>query len=541
MKKATFHLTNQRLQVNNLDALPIIDRSLIDYNKYHKFIGHAGVKYSVAIQATRGCTYKCFYCDVYKTAKLHRRRSVENLFKEIRLLADIGIKRIEFIDDIFNVNKKDFTLFFELVLKHRLDIKFFFPTGLRGDLLTKELIDLMVEAGAIGINLALEHPSHRIQKIMRKNLDIEKLHENLQYITEKYPFVILVLNAMHGFPTETEEEALETLAFIQSIKWIHFPYLHNVVIFPGTELERFAIKSGIPKELIIESQDMSYHEASSTLPFSQNFTNRIRTIFLRDYVLNRERLLHILPYQLEQFSEDELNQKYNGYFPTRIKTLDDLLRIVKIDRSELRTITCLDENLVRIPDLNIRVREKFPLAAKKKENALRIMFLDLSAYFSHDHDSREYDVFEPPLGLMALQTYINREFGGLVAGKIYKSRIDFDTYEELYNLIISFSPDIIGIRTLSLYKSFFHKVIAYIRERGISTPIIAGGPYASASYEDLLQDKNVCLAVIGEGEITLAEIIEQMLTNNKRLPEAEVLKKISGIAFVEEMKCSLNA
>jgi len=252
-------------------------------------------------------------------------------------------------------------------------------------------------------------------------------------------------------------------------------------------------------------------------------------------------LLQVLPYQLEQFSEDELNQKYNGYFPTRIKTLDDLLRIVKIDRSELCTTACLDENLVRIPDLNIRIRERFPLAAKKKENVLRIMFLDLSAYFSYDHDSREYDVFEPPLGLMALQTYINREFGELVEGKIYKSRIDFDTYEELYNLIISFSPDIIGIRTLSLYKSFFHKVIAYIREREISTPIIAGGPYASASYEDLLQDKNINLAVVGEGEITFAEILEKTIANNKCLPDSEVLKSIPGIAFIEETMGALNA
>ena len=56
---------------------------------------------------------------------------------------------------------------------------------------------------------------------------------------------------------------------------------------------------------------------------------------MKDYVFNRERLLHILPYQLEQFSEDELNQKYSSYFPTRINSLNDFLALVKIDRSEL--------------------------------------------------------------------------------------------------------------------------------------------------------------------------------------------------------------
>ena len=58
--------TTEREQINNLDSLPIYDRSLVNYEKYHQFIGHAGVKYSVAVQATRGCPYRCFYCDVYK-------------------------------------------------------------------------------------------------------------------------------------------------------------------------------------------------------------------------------------------------------------------------------------------------------------------------------------------------------------------------------------------------------------------------------------------------------------------------------------------
>ena len=66
--------------VPHLDKMPFVDRSLIDYKKYHKFVGHAGRKNQMAIQATRGCPYKCFYCDIYKTTVIHYRRSVENIF-----------------------------------------------------------------------------------------------------------------------------------------------------------------------------------------------------------------------------------------------------------------------------------------------------------------------------------------------------------------------------------------------------------------------------------------------------------------------------
>ena len=114
--------TSTREQIKDLNTLPLYDRSLIDYNKYGKHVGHAGVKHSIAVQATRGCPYRCFYCDVYKTTLHHFRRSVDNIFEEVKLLADIGVKRIEFIDDIFNVKAKDFKQFFKLVLKHKLKI-----------------------------------------------------------------------------------------------------------------------------------------------------------------------------------------------------------------------------------------------------------------------------------------------------------------------------------------------------------------------------------------------------------------------------------
>ncbi len=55
--KNSIHLTKTRKQFNNLDKLPTYDRLLVDYKKYNNRIGHAGVKYSMAVQATRGCPY----------------------------------------------------------------------------------------------------------------------------------------------------------------------------------------------------------------------------------------------------------------------------------------------------------------------------------------------------------------------------------------------------------------------------------------------------------------------------------------------------
>ena len=527
------HKTAPRTQTSDLDIFPYINRTLIDYDRYHHFIGHAGVKYSMAIQATRGCPYKCFYCDIYKTSEFHNRRSVEHFFNEVRQLADIGVKRFEFIDDIFNVKKKSCREFFELVIKHKLDAKFYFPTGLKGDLLDEELIDIMVEGGSVGLNLSLEHAAPRMQEIMRKRLDVDKLHDVLTYITKKHPHVNLTLNAMHGFPTETEEEAMMTLNFIKSIKWIDFAYLHNVRIFPGTELEHFALESGIPRELIEESQDMSYHELSATLPFSKEFTMAVRTSFVHEYVFNKQRLLDRLPYQMEHFSEDELNQKYNSYFPTpKIKSFNDLLKFAKIDRSELRVKECLNEDKIKIPNLNQKLDNLYPSKIDYSGvNPFKLLLFDLSTYFSDDSDTRQYNVLEPPLGLMALQTYIDTKLGDKVETKICKSLIDFDSFEELLKLVNHFKPDLIGIRAMTFYSGFFHDGVAFLRDNNIDVPIIAGGPYPTASYSEILHYKNIDICAIAEGELTLVEILELMINNNKKLPSIEKLKNVHGIAF----------
>ena len=110
--------TDNRKQVNNLDDLPLYDRSLVNYPSYNNTITDAGLKYSMNVQATRGCPYRCFYCDVYKSTLHHYRRSVDSIFEEVKMIADLGVKRIEFIDDIFNVKRKDFVEFFNKVIQH---------------------------------------------------------------------------------------------------------------------------------------------------------------------------------------------------------------------------------------------------------------------------------------------------------------------------------------------------------------------------------------------------------------------------------------
>tara|TARA_B100000989_G_C19477708_1_gene443686 strand:- start:185 stop:1315 length:1131 start_codon:yes stop_codon:yes gene_type:complete len=366
---------------------------------------------------------------------------------------------------------------------------------------------------------------------MRKNLNIPRFRENLEYICKYYPEAVTTLNTMHGFPTETEKEALMTLDFILSMKWVHFPYTHIVRIFPGTDLEKFAIEHGVGVNAINESIDQSYHVVTDTLPFRKEFTEKYKLKFLRDYVLNKERLLKVLPIQMKHFTENELDQRYKSYFPSKVNGLRDVIKIAGIKESELK-ISCLKENQIEIQNLDQNIKNTFKVKnINFNKNALKVLLINISTHFTKDRDTSEYDVLEPPLGLIALQSYLNREFEEKVIGKIIKTSVDFDNYEELENIINDFKPDLIGVSAMTFHKNFFHDAIKEIRNRGYENMIVVGGPHPTTSYQEVLEDKNIDVCVIGEGEATLAEIVDRLINNEKKYLSYEDLSKIDGIAF----------
>lgn len=520
--------TKAREQIQNLNELPIPNRSLVNYEKYNKYLDQAMVRHCISLQGTRGCPYKCAYCHKI-WPKSHVYRSAEHIFNELKIYYDMGVRRFSFIDDIFNLNVENSSKFFKMVIDNRLDINLFFPNGVRADLLTKDYMDLMVEAGTVSVAFALETASPRLQKMIGKNLNLEKFQANLEYMSLKYPNVITEMFTMHGFPTETQEEAMMTLEFIKNMKWIHFPYLFILKIFENTDMAKLAIENGVSIEDIKRSKGLHFTELPFTLPFDKSFTLKYQTDFFNNYFMNKERLLHVLPYQMKVLTQQEIIQKYNSYLPIEVSGLEDLYKFAKISPEEMRGISCLSESKVFVSDIHSKMKSHFG-EKKSEENALKVLLLDLSQHFNAENEPTRQHV-EPPLGHMYLMTYLNQKLGEKVNGRIAKSRVDFDSYEELEDLLEDFKPDVIGIRTLSYYKNFFHVGVEAIRKFGFNGPILTGGPYASSEYESILRDENIDMVLLGEGELTFCEVIEKIIENGGKIPKEDVLKEIPGIAF----------
>lgn len=522
-------LTEARSPIADLDKLPLPDRTLADYDKYHRYIGIAPVRRTVTLQTSRGCPYNCIYCHKIWPKK-HIVRSADHICREIRQCRDAGVRDFVFIDDIFNLDRKNSSRLLENIIREKLDIRLYFPNGLRADILDKEFIDLMAAAGAVNICAALESASPRLQKLIRKNLDIPRFRDNMGYIATTYPHIILEMEMMHGFPTETQEEALMTFEFLKGIRWIHFPNLNILKVFPNTEIHRLALEHGVSPQAIGASVNFAYHELPETLPVPKSFTRQLQARMMDEYFLLKERMLAVLPHQMKVMTERELIKKYDSYLPMEIRSFRDILDAAGIEPTELGDAILIREEELPPLNFNAAIRQFFPVH-RADPDALRVLFLDLSQFFSHETGNMLYDVTEEPLGLMCLLSYLNRELGARIRGRIVKSRIDFNHYAELRTILEEFHPDLIAVRTLSYFRDFFHRTMSAIRQWGITTPIIAGGPYATSDAAVILGDPAVSLAVLGEGEETMLELARAMLDNNRRFPDEAVIRRIKGVAY----------
>ncbi|MFC1511327.1 B12-binding domain-containing radical SAM protein [Candidatus Margulisiibacteriota bacterium] len=128
-----------------------------------------------------------------------------------------------------------------------------------------------------------------------------------------------------------------------------------------------------------------------------------------------------------------------------------------------------------------------------------------------------------PLNLAYLAAYIRKKRPKDQITIIDAEALNY-TYEDTVKQILAHNPDLIGITTTTPSFDIVTKLVIKIREVIPDVPIILGGPHATGSPETTVAVPGVTAAVIGEGEETLLEIINNV---EHHLP----LIYIKGIAY----------
>ena len=275
------------------DEIPFPDYEDINLKEYFNFQGFQwlGERPYLPLFTSRGCPYRCAYCHNQFGRKV-RYMELDKLVKSAGILIKkYGIDEVEIIDDIFNINEDRAMNIIRTLKGYNNKLRFSFPNGLRSDIMSEKFIDFLGNENAIFISIAIESASERIQKLINKNLNLQKAKYNTNLLA-RYG---IILNGyfMIGFPTETFDEMIATVNFARQLP-LHMASFFKVTIYQGTDLYNMLDKE--QQELInrTEPTDLRYYGKHL------NFSNVSDTMldFIQKYALI---CFYFRPWQVYKF------------------------------------------------------------------------------------------------------------------------------------------------------------------------------------------------------------------------------------------------
>lgn len=309
--------------IPTLDVLPQLNRDLLNVTPYNK----NGKKYA-DISMSRGCFYNCSFCFGARDNNIYRfrRRSNENVAKEIQALKNRGVECIRVIDDCAFFKKADLIQFMEDIKNSGVDI--LFDINIPFALINRLSFDDMLYLKKLGLyitDLGIESGSARIRKLNKKNLSEEKLIDKLGLLMSIGIYVKGYF--IMGFPTETSEEMDLTLKLAKKLYHLHRtkdgsmfrPRIFVFKPFPGTEFWRMLLQQGFAKNQILDSFEEFHFESGyfnkhgwgTTLNFSEvpveqiidkidDFYKNVDLNVVKTYESDNDKLINKIPLHTNQ-------------------------------------------------------------------------------------------------------------------------------------------------------------------------------------------------------------------------------------------------
>lgn len=205
--------------IRNLDAIPFPARNLVPRKELRHLEGihtdtYKGDGAATTLISSRGCPFSCRFCSKsLAQTQYFRWRSPKNIYDEIKAIQErYDIHHFRFVDDCFTANKERV---FELcALLEGLDIYWLCIT--RTDLLNKQLLDAMFDAGCREIHFGIETGSQRLLDLLNKKTTVEQNIKACRMAKSSGLKVKTFL--MYNIPTETESDIEATKTFVREVK-----------------------------------------------------------------------------------------------------------------------------------------------------------------------------------------------------------------------------------------------------------------------------------------------------------------------------------
>jgi anaerobic magnesium-protoporphyrin IX monomethyl ester cyclase len=223
-----------------LDEFAPLDYSMVDVMKY-KIPTLPGPPV-VGLMITRGCPFKCTYCDApITTGKRIRIHSPARAVADIvRMNKTFGVRGFSFRDSTFTAKKSWVYEFCEKLVAS--GVKIAWRCNTRVDCVTEEMLALMKKSGCHTINFGVESLDPTILKRIKKDVPFEQVkaaHDWCRKLGIRTYTTFLV-----GSPGETDETIRNTIDRVKEVR-PSMAMFFVTIAYPGTEMYDEAIAANL--------------------------------------------------------------------------------------------------------------------------------------------------------------------------------------------------------------------------------------------------------------------------------------------------------
>jgi radical SAM superfamily enzyme YgiQ (UPF0313 family) len=236
-KKEKIIKNDDRPYIENLDDLPFPAHHLWPLERLTK---HGIIIFPII--SSRGCVYWCDFCTTVRMfGRRYRTRTPKNVVDELEYLKKrFGANRFTFYDDAFTVDQDRALAICKEIKNRKLKIEWDCET--RVDMVTKELLLEMKNAGCASVWFGVESGSQKVLDAMRKGISLAQTIKAFKWA--KDAGLITVAGVVLGFPGETKETIEETTKFIEKLNPNDVGY-YIATPYPGTPLYSKVVEEGI--------------------------------------------------------------------------------------------------------------------------------------------------------------------------------------------------------------------------------------------------------------------------------------------------------
>ncbi len=229
--------------------------------------------YLAYVKIAEGCDHLCSFCIIPKIRGPYRSRDPKSILREVKQMADMGVKEINLIAQDTTAYGQDFKREDALPILleelshldgiHWIRLLYGYPSGI-----SDRLLHAMLSSDKIChyLDIPFQHASKRILERMMRGGDRDSHITLIEKMRRLIPDIALRTSVIVGFPGETEQDFKELLSFCKEVEFDHlgvFQYSHE----EGTEA--FPLGDDIP-EAVKREREAKLKEAQQKILMNKN-------------------------------------------------------------------------------------------------------------------------------------------------------------------------------------------------------------------------------------------------------------------------------